>query len=87
MALGGGSTAIDAWPANVNCPPADQRGVSRPQGSACDIGAFELKTTPPAAQSTFNLKAAIKKCKKKFPKGPKRKKCIKKARAKARQGG
>jgi len=41
--------AIDAA---VNCPPpaTDQRGVSRPQGSACDIGAFELKqqsTTPP----------------------------------------
>jgi hypothetical protein len=31
----------------------------------------------------FNLKAAIKKCKKKFPKGPKRKKCIKKAKQKA----
>jgi hypothetical protein len=31
--------------------------------------------------STFNLKAAIKKCKKKFPKGQKRKRCIKKAKA------
>jgi trypsin len=35
---------------------------------------------------SFNLAAAIKKCKKKFPKGKKRKKCIKKARAKARAG-
>ena len=32
----------------------------------------------------FNLKAAIKKCKKKFPKGPKRKKCIKRAKKRAR---
>ena len=24
------------------CPPTDQRGVTRPQGPACDIGAFEL---------------------------------------------
>jgi hypothetical protein len=31
----------------------------------------------------FNLKAAIKKCKKKFRKGPKRAKCIKKAKRKA----
>ncbi|MDW8101198.1 MAG: choice-of-anchor Q domain-containing protein, partial [Anaerolineae bacterium] len=23
------------------CPPTDQRGVPRPQGPRCDIGAFE----------------------------------------------
>jgi uncharacterized repeat protein (TIGR01451 family) len=28
-------------------PPEDQRGVERPQGAACDIGAFELQSTPP----------------------------------------
>lgn len=28
----------------VNCPVADQRGVSRPQGAACDAGAYELET-------------------------------------------
>lgn len=41
---------------------------------------------PPAPASPappFNLKAAIKKCKKKFRKGPKRAKCIKKAKRKA----
>jgi hypothetical protein len=41
----------------------------------------------PAATTTgtsFNLTAAIKRCKKKFPKGPKRKRCIRKARARAR---
>jgi hypothetical protein len=31
----------------------------------------------------FDLKAAIAKCKKKFPKGSKRKKCIRKARQRA----
>ncbi|TMD10004.1 MAG: hypothetical protein E6J01_00185, partial [Chloroflexi bacterium] len=38
-----GSPAIDAV-ANSACPPppADQRGVARPQGAACDIGAFEF---------------------------------------------
>jgi uncharacterized delta-60 repeat protein len=38
-------------------------------------------TTPSTA--TFNLAAAVKRCKKKFPKGPKRKKCIKKAKRRA----
>ena len=41
MALNGGSPAIDAG--NPGCPPpaTDQRGVGRPQGARCDIGAFE----------------------------------------------
>lgn len=39
-----GSTLIDAWP---SCPgvPADARGVTRPQGPACDIGAVEVEVT------------------------------------------
>jgi CSLREA domain-containing protein len=40
-ALLAGSPAIDAG-SNVDCPTTDQRGVVRPQGAACDIGAFEL---------------------------------------------
>jgi hypothetical protein len=35
-----GSPAIDAAAAGA-CPKTDQRGVSRPQGAGCDIGAFE----------------------------------------------
>jgi hypothetical protein len=35
---------------NSGCPSTDARGVTRPQGSACDIGAFEL--APPSATST-----------------------------------
>jgi hypothetical protein len=47
MALPPGSPAVDAGdPAapgtGTGCEPADQRGVARPQGAACDIGAFEL---------------------------------------------
>jgi hypothetical protein len=38
-------------------------------------------TTVPG--TTFNLRAAIAKCKKKFPKGPRRKKCIRKAKQRA----
>jgi hypothetical protein len=37
------SPAINAVTYNApnNCPATDQRGVTRPQGSACDIGAYE----------------------------------------------
>ncbi|GIK57640.1 MAG: hypothetical protein BroJett015_33030 [Chloroflexota bacterium] len=47
-ALGSGSIAINTIPAGVNgCGTtytADQRGVSRPQGSNCDKGAYEFVT-------------------------------------------
>ena len=50
FALVPGSIAIDAA-SNTDCPATDQRGVERPQGSGCDIGAFELDTLiPPATQ-------------------------------------
>jgi hypothetical protein len=41
-----GSPAIDAG-TNIGCPATDQRGVARPQGATCDIGAYEL--APPSA--------------------------------------
>jgi hypothetical protein len=41
MALDVGSAAIDAA-VDTNCPTADQRGVARPQGAYCDIGAYEV---------------------------------------------
>jgi CSLREA domain-containing protein len=55
QALSAGSPAIDAG--TTGCPPTpatDQRGVARPQGFACDIGAFEFLTAgppPPPAES------------------------------------
>jgi hypothetical protein len=88
-ALGG------AFPA---CPATDQRGLFRGGVAGnCDIGSYELNasSTPPGTgegQSppvtttlapTFNLAAAIRKCKRKFPKGPKRKKCIRRAKQRA----
>lgn len=39
VSLDSGSPAIDAT--SLTCPSTDARGVTRPQGSACDIGAFE----------------------------------------------
>lgn len=57
FALLPGSPAIDAANEYV-CPAVDQRGVTRPQGSGCDMGAFEsrgftLTVTDGAAQSTM----------------------------------
>ncbi len=40
-----GSPALDAGN-NSTCPATDQRGVTRPQGPACDIGAFEAVVSP-----------------------------------------
>ena len=42
------SPARDAG-ATSGCPATDERGVRRPQGPACDIGAFEL--APPSAST------------------------------------
>ncbi len=39
-ALGGGSPAIDTALAGA-CPATDQRGVARPLGAGCDVGAVE----------------------------------------------
>jgi len=44
-ALLAGSPAIDA--AGGSCPATDQRGITRPQGAACDIGSFELGAASP----------------------------------------
>jgi hypothetical protein len=41
MAIDSASAAYNGAAATA-CPATDQRGVARPQGSACDIGAYEL---------------------------------------------
>jgi CSLREA domain-containing protein len=45
MALDPASPAVDAGPARKRdgCPKTDQRGVRRPQGAGCDMGAYELE--------------------------------------------
>ncbi|MEX2158773.1 MAG: choice-of-anchor Q domain-containing protein [Dehalococcoidia bacterium] len=45
--LGPGSEAIDAG--GADCPATDQRGTARPQGVACDTGAFEVEQEGPQA--------------------------------------
>ena len=47
-----GNPAIDAGDP-INCLPTDQRGVTRPQGVRCDIGAYEAEpfNEPPVADA------------------------------------
>ncbi|MCA9874686.1 MAG: right-handed parallel beta-helix repeat-containing protein, partial [Anaerolineales bacterium] len=46
------SPAVEAG-SNAVCPPTDQRGVSRPRGEACDIGAYELKNPSQTGPTLF----------------------------------
>ncbi|MBL7942658.1 MAG: hypothetical protein JNM00_07820, partial [Flavobacteriales bacterium] len=50
MALLTGSPAIDAGD-DAYCETTDQRGITRPQESHCDIGSFELDNTFPSVSS------------------------------------
>jgi hypothetical protein len=50
FALAANSPALDSGPApGAGCPSTDQRGVLRPQGAGCDIGAYELLLPPNAS--------------------------------------
>ena len=53
MALNAGSPAINTGSPNLAgidiCATVDQRGTVRPQGTRCDIGAFEAAAAPPPA--------------------------------------
>jgi CSLREA domain-containing protein len=56
-ALGAGSPALEAADDAVCAAPpvngVDQREVTRPQGAACDIGAFEREPAPPTPTATL----------------------------------
>jgi hypothetical protein len=63
-ALATDSKAVDAANAS-KCPGTDARGVPRPQGGGCDIGAFEASQpvatiTSPSNASTFTQGAVVK---------------------------
>ncbi len=45
-ALLAGSPAIDGG-TDAHCPPTDQRGIPRPYGARCDIGAYEAEILQP----------------------------------------
>ncbi len=50
-----GSIAIDAGDCAGGTTTTDQRGVPRPQGAYCDIGAFELQAAPVPTVSEWGL--------------------------------
>jgi hypothetical protein len=51
IGLQAGSAAIDQIPASgAGCPATDERGVPRPSGAKCDIGAYEV--APPVANTS-----------------------------------
>ncbi len=54
MALGAGSAALDAGAANTLCASNDQRGVLRPQGLACDMGAYEVRAMTFVSQGLYD---------------------------------
>lgn len=58
FALRPGSPAIDAGDDSV-CPATDQRGIERPQGAHCDIGAFESQGFTLAVSGGDNQSALI----------------------------
>jgi hypothetical protein len=50
-----GSPVLDTIPSGgPGCPGSDQRGLTRPQGSGCDIGAVEL-AVPTASNELYQL--------------------------------
>jgi hypothetical protein len=57
MALLTGSPAIDHADA-ANCPATDEIGTTRPQGPACDVGAYEVPVPPPPATPAAPAKPA-----------------------------
>jgi hypothetical protein len=57
MAIDATSPAYNSAGATA-CPATDQRGVTRPQGTACDIGAFELAVAVPSPTPTPALPRA-----------------------------
>jgi CSLREA domain-containing protein len=61
--LGEGSPAIDAVPVDT-CDldlisHMDQRGVARPQGAACDIGSFELRSDEPPTNEPLTIDSPL----------------------------
>jgi uncharacterized repeat protein (TIGR01451 family) len=61
IALGAASVAKDGA-VSLGCPATDQRGISRPQGSACDAGAFEVVFVPPppaVPAATFSMNKGV----------------------------
>ena len=57
LALLNNSPAINAIPTSACTATTDQRGITRPQGPACDIGAFELRAPQLSLPNTITVNA------------------------------
>jgi hypothetical protein len=75
----GAAGRCDIGAFELNAPATLPGGVGSGTTTSPIVGA----PAPSAPPAVFPLAAAIRKCKKKFPKGPKRKKCIKRAKRRA----
>jgi hypothetical protein len=82
-----GSAAIDKVVSGTpNCPGADQRGVARPQGALCDIGAVEVEQAAAGAgpgqagQATGGTAKKKRKCKKRKRASSAKRKCRRKGK-------
>ncbi len=53
MALGTGSGGLDTGNPNT-CPAKDERGVARPQGAGCDLGAYEVRAMKFVSNATYD---------------------------------
>ena len=54
-----GSPAIDAVTSGCPPPATDERGVARPQGAACDIGAYEVASGSVARLTNLSTRAQV----------------------------
>lgn len=54
-----GAPTIDAGTGAPVCPGFDAAGTNRPQGSACDIGAYELFVPPPTQPTTVTTTLTV----------------------------
>jgi hypothetical protein len=61
MAITTASPAFDAGDDN-NCPPTDQRGVTRPQFAHCDIGAYEVRPCPLTCPANITVSNDANQC-------------------------
>lgn len=52
------TAAGPAFNAGADCPPTDQRGVVRPQGAGCDLGAFEVVVALAVAPGLIGVNTA-----------------------------
>ena len=62
QALDAGSAARGAIPAGSGCAGTDQRGIARPAGVACDIGAYQTASPVVSGESSVMSLKPVRRC-------------------------